>query len=229
MNKNTRLYLVTYRSQNNRDNMLLMNIRLLPDDEYINDSMKLVKEAKNILNELFNTENNIYDFYDIHPITLNNIELCYMHNAEPLKNIVYYSITLKQWLIKRYNEPNTNILNCIKDLHQNILIYGTESISLFNNGSIMSILANEIYYMNFIPTFRILASRSIDEMIQSINNSDKNIRTSIVVGDTISYKDLYTLYSSVNYRYDVDIFILDSVTNILHKVVIPSDKFEIIK
>lgn len=229
---NNRLYMVTYRDNHNgRDSVLALNIRLDPtrDVEYTNNAYKLLDEAKNILNELFNSDGSRYYFYMIQPITKANSSLLFSYESQALKHIVYYDANVENWVSKVYSEPNMNILNIVMDYKQNIVFYGVSLRNYFNPDNIgkVSAITRQLYYTNFIHRYSLLGATDLNQLMDIVESVDNSIKTAIIVENSIPLKDILSIYNKLNYKFGVSIYIADPVRNYLATVNMYSDKFSI--
>ena len=218
MSKLNRLYIVTYWDEQNRKNRRLsVNIKLTDDDEYLNKGMELLKE--------------MYSFHTVEPILPDMEDKCFQNNAEALKHIVYYDMSLERWVSKRFQEPNMNILNILKDDQQNVILFGSDTREYIhpNNRSKLDVIANQVYMKNFIMKTNILTASNIDELLVVIGCGNSSIQNTVIISNDIILKDLLNIYNEVNYRYNVDICILDKIRSCLHTVDMFSDDFTVIQ
>lgn len=232
MSKLNRLYIVTYWDEQSRKNRRLsVNVKLTDDDEYLNKGMELLKEILNILDNLFNTTTKMYSFHTVEPILPDMEDKCFQNNAEALKHIVYYDMSLERWVSKRFQEPNMNILNILKDDQQNVILFGSDTREYIHptNRSKLDVIANQVYMKNFIMKTNILTASNIDELLVIIGCGNSNIQNTVIISNDIILKDLLNIYNEVNYRYNVDICILDKIRSCLHTVDMYSDDFTVIQ
>ena len=75
----------------------------------------------------------------------------------------------------------------------------------------------------------ILTASNLDELLVVIGCGNSSIQNTVIISNDIILKDLLNIYNEVNYRYNVDICILDKIRSCLHTVDMFSDDFTVIQ